>query len=85
MKANKADIEIDDREGHLYHVKLVEQHRYDNGKVDTSTRIQKFTEPGFQGFLKHKSMFGFVSEEILHDPTVEQTVKKPRKSNPSQT
>lgn len=71
IPANKdSRYQIKEAEKGFYHVKIVEEFpSADNDKKLSTERVQIFSPEGFKGFIANKAMFGFVSEEIIHDPT----------------
>jgi hypothetical protein len=86
IPANKnATYKIKENEKGFYHLKFIVEHPASFGpnKV-TNERFQIFSPRDFEEFLKHKKLFAFKSEEIIHDPTlvVNEEVKRETSSDP---
>lgn len=87
MQANKnSKYQIKDNEKGFYHMRFVAEMATPDGSHGPQVeRFQCFTPRDFKEFLKHKKHFNFVSEEIIHDPTLEtqpEVVAQPTESEP---
>jgi hypothetical protein len=71
IPANKnGQYQIKENEKGFYHLRVVEEiPTKDERRPIVDERTIILSVDGFKGFLAHKAIFNYKSEEIIHDPT----------------